>query len=363
VGTKRGTKGRSLRIVYDFDGWAFHNRARALEKYRPADFEVTITPIRGMPSLEAAVGDEPMDVLFLMARFELRRVRALLDERGWSSWLVVNWSNGWPMRLPLFHHCLALGDLVLINNRGYWEMAGKLPGTRYLPNGVDREIFNIARPIAARRPRVLWVGSKKRRELKGYDDYLLPLRSRLTASGIDCDFRLVDPHGDRVLSPEEMAEWYNTGTVLICASEMEGTPNPALEAAACGCTIVSTAVGNMPDLIRNGVNGYIVERDVDALMRGVEAAIRNYRQLAERMQHDIAKWDWCRRSADYYELLREVCDPAVHEQRSFKTVPVGPPPRRSGGPDAAGKPSIGSAAAVPSTGFGELIVKLDRTVL
>ncbi|MEO8601389.1 MAG: glycosyltransferase [bacterium] len=39
----------------------------------------------------------------------------------------------------------------------------------------------------------------------------------------------------------------------------EGTPNPALEAAACGCTVVSTPVGTLPELIRDAANGYLVE--------------------------------------------------------------------------------------------------------
>ena len=49
-----------------------------------------------------------------------------------------------------------------------------------------------------------------------------------------------------------MAAWYDTGTVYVVASQFEGTPNPALEAASAGCVVVSTPVGNMPELIRDG---------------------------------------------------------------------------------------------------------------
>ena len=41
----------------------------------------------------------------------------------------------------------------------------------------------------------------------------------------------------------DMPEWYSHIDVLICASESEGTPNPVLEALACGVPVISTHVG------------------------------------------------------------------------------------------------------------------------
>jgi glycosyltransferase involved in cell wall biosynthesis len=105
-----------------------------------------------------------------------------------------------------------------------------------------------------------------------------------------------------------MAAWYNAGTVLVCASEEEGTPNPALEAAASGCTVVSTAVGNMPELIRDGQNGYLVERRLDALAAAVMQAVEEYPRLAAEMQKDIASWDWRARSCEYFDLFRRVLE-------------------------------------------------------
>jgi glycosyltransferase involved in cell wall biosynthesis len=142
--------------------------------------------------------------------------------------------------------------------------------------------------------------------VKGYDDHVVPLAQRLEALGIPTSLHLVDARGPAVRSAHEMADWYNTGTVLVCASAAEGTPNPALEAAACGCTIVSTPVGSMPELIRSGENGYLVERRVDALLDGVRAAVADYRRLARRMQVDIQEWGWDRRSPDYFAVFRRL---------------------------------------------------------
>jgi glycosyltransferase involved in cell wall biosynthesis len=131
---------------------------------------------------------------------------------------------------------------MVINNATAWRRVGCLPRTYLLPNGVDRDVFRVLTPIDRRAPRVLWTGSELGRRRKGYDRLLLPLQRAFAALGIDCEWDLVDSYADDKRPPEAMAAWYNTGTVLVCASASEGTPNPALEAAACGCTIVSTPV-------------------------------------------------------------------------------------------------------------------------
>ena len=46
-----------------------------------------------------------------------------------------------------------------------------------------------------------------------------------------------------------MAEFYNSIGTIICYSESEGTPNPVLEAAMCGRPVISTNVGNVPELM------------------------------------------------------------------------------------------------------------------
>ncbi|MEO8605847.1 MAG: glycosyltransferase, partial [bacterium] len=105
----------------------------------------------------------------------------------------------------------------------------------------------------------------------------------------------------------QMAAWYNSGTVLVCTSDAEGTPNVALEAAACGCTVVSTRVGNMPELIRDGWNGYLVERELSALHAAVRRACDDYPRLATAMLDSIRDWDWRRSAAEHFALFREVC--------------------------------------------------------
>jgi len=296
----------SLRIIYDIDGWAYHRNALGLQKYAPADFAVSLAAAQADRSqLAAALGEEEPDIVYLMVAGWLRPLRALLAERGWQSPVVACWSVGLPLRMALFQRLYDLTDGWILSSHDYWEGIGRAPRTTAIPFGVDREVFRVKRPLAERTQRVLWVGSEYFRRLKGYDRLILPLASRLRPHRIELDARLVDSYGEQRRSAEEMADWYNTGTVLVCASEAEGTPNPALEAAACGCTVVSTAVGNMPQLIVNGSNGYLVERDLDALATAVVRACEEYRGLAERMQSDLDAWDWRQRSIEFYQFFRD----------------------------------------------------------
>jgi hypothetical protein len=187
---------------------------------------------------------------------------------------------------------------------------------------------------------VLWCGSTRHQQLKGYDDFILPLFAQLRSDGLDCEALLVDSRGPDRRNRQQMIEWYNQGTVLVCASETEGTPNPALEAAACGCTLVSTRVGNMPELIRTGHNGLLVEREAEALLLGVRQAVFDSVRLATNLQEDLRSWGWHSRSNQYYDLFREL----IQAPDSFRTVSA--PPAALEADKAASSPQAGATPAV-----------------
>ena len=52
---------------------------------------------------------------------------------------------------------------------------------------------------------------------------------------------------------------YSSCKIWFLASISEGCPNPLLEAMACGCAVVSTDCGGPSDIIKDGVNGFLVD--------------------------------------------------------------------------------------------------------
>jgi glycosyltransferase involved in cell wall biosynthesis len=58
---------------------------------------------------------------------------------------------------------------------------------------------------------------------------------------------------------EDVAPFYAAFDALVLASGNEGTPVSAIEALAAGRPVVATRVGGVPDVIRDGEDGFLVE--------------------------------------------------------------------------------------------------------
>ena len=81
----------------------------------------------------------------------------------------------------------------------------------------------------------------------------------------------------------EVASWYAAFDVLVLPSANEGTPVVAIEALAAGRPVVASRVGGVPDVVRDGVDGFLVEPgDVVALADRLEQLSRDA-GLRERM--------------------------------------------------------------------------------
>jgi len=58
-------------------------------------------------------------------------------------------------------------------------------------------------------------------------------------------------------STEELVKEYNSCGVYFNSSTLSPIPTSLLEAMSCGCAVVSTATCMIPEIIQNGVNGFI----------------------------------------------------------------------------------------------------------
>src|SRR5579872_2329389 len=70
--------------------------------------------------------------------------------------------------------------------------------------------------------------------------------------------------------------YYSSFDVFVCPSYTEGGPFTVMEAMQAGCAVVSTRVGQVPELIQNGVNGLVVEPgQPHALATAIEFMLEN----------------------------------------------------------------------------------------
>jgi len=79
------------------------------------------------------------------------------------------------------------------------------------------------------------------------------LRQQIAAAGLDDCVLLL---GTRRDVPDVVA----AAQVAVCCSDFEGTPLSVMEYMAAGRPVVATRVGGLPEMIRDGIEGLLVER-------------------------------------------------------------------------------------------------------
>lgn len=140
---------------------------------------------------------------------------------------------------------------------------------RVLPTGVDSDRF---RPDGPRAREVLCVAPVSRWEralVKGLDRIDPVARSypdvpfRIVGVAPEVASRLEVPENVSVSGPvpqEVLIPAYQKASVYLQPSRSEGLPNSVMEAMACGCVPVVTAVGGMPDLVAEA--GFVTREDI-----------------------------------------------------------------------------------------------------
>lgn len=118
------------------------------------------------------------------------------------------------------------------------------------------------------------------------------------------------------LTREQLVDHYRRADVFVTATGWEGMPNTVLEAMACGLPVVATRAPGLEELVREGVNGYLVNlNDTHALADRLVALINNpyERQRMGKESRKIAErefaWDYI--AEQYVGIYRRICgDPA-----------------------------------------------------
>jgi glycosyltransferase involved in cell wall biosynthesis len=106
---------------------------------------------------------------------------------------------------------------------------------------------------------------------------------------------------------EEIVQQYREADLFVTATTWEGMPNTVLEGMACGLPVVATRASGLEELVREGVNGYLVNiNDPGALADRLAVLINNpyERRRMSKESRKIAEqefaWEYI---AEQYERI------------------------------------------------------------
>lgn len=195
-------------------------------------------------------------------------------------------------------HILDYYDGISCSNKFiYNEFKDYYKNVFYTPFGVDSSLF-----IKNSEPEEFidsfgWAGNHKR-SVKRFDK----IRQAVNSSG----GKFVTAKQDAFIPHAKMPKFYNGIGTLICFSESEGTPNPVIEAAACGRLVISTPVGNVPQI--NQSNNIIIVKNEDELRSAIKSVLNkdlNIKKVSNQNRKIISEnWDWNILTKNFERMMR-----------------------------------------------------------
>ncbi|MDR2852448.1 MAG: glycosyltransferase [Burkholderiaceae bacterium] len=335
-----------IALVVDTNSWAFANIANEIIKHVSDEFEFDVLFLQDIVEptlvLEMTKGHDLVHYLWRGAISAINenweRVRIDRIYGSWSNFIAEVVSPR-PITFTVYDHLflspaeierfmpmfttLASGYSVCSRRlQEIYQNISKYPDPGFeTPDGVDLVKFKPSKleRFAAHmdRPlRVGWSGNSawgahtktgQINDPKGFHTILKPALQILFEKGIPVENVFADRQVKHI-PHDQMPDYYNSIDVLVCCSEAEGTPNPVLEAMACGVPIVATDVGIVPEAFGPKQAKFILsERSPSALAQALEGLARSrskLQELSEENQYSIKRWDWSIKTDAYRRLFR-----------------------------------------------------------
>lgn len=281
-------------MFYDIRGWAWWHRINNIARNQPEDIKVNALRI------ESDFDHKQYDFVIVFDSF-LRNIISKVP----------------PEKLIIGCSCPKKPDEFLKDLNRYKPLAGLVNNMRMYnisknhyrifncPNGVDTDLFcpEMKRSVELK---ACWVGNSRHFADKGLNTIRsvcekanIPL---LKYDPLEEQYKILLPH------IELRNRIYYKSSFYICFSEYEGTPNPALEALSCGLPVITTRVGNMPELIVEGMNGFFSERNELSLFEVItKLSESNIREMSINARNSILNgWSWKNMAKNYTNMIRSL---------------------------------------------------------
>jgi len=295
---------KKILLMVDVPNWAWAYKSNQIKRYLGDEFDFSIwyqsKKVKSAPfdnSYDSYVSFSPI-YLNMLRKGGISKNKILVG---------VTSHSGYDKHLRGKKlHNLCAG--IYLNSKMLYNMSSENHNKLfYVPNGVDTKLFVPKGKEFYDSKRELVVGYVgKPTEEKGLSNFIRPAVNKV--KNVKLETNTSNCHTSIPL--ERMPKFYHNIDVYIVASVMDATPNPALEAAACGVPIISNEIGNMPEFIVDSVNGFInKERDINFYVDRLNYFKNNPDRLIEmgiQSRKTAVSWDWHYQIENYRKMFREV---------------------------------------------------------
>jgi len=346
-------KKRKIGLVLDTDDWAFGNIARQLVFHLSDRYCFELIPMDVVDNIDhVLMMAADCDLVHFFWREHLRLIgtpyyRSYVEQFGINyAEFERRYVKSKKITTSVYDHLLLDAEELrerqpIINEliAGYTVSSERLASIyRSIPNyrspaavvedGVDLDLFRPKRlnrfdDIGEREIVIGWVGNSKwaselKEDFKGLHTLLKPALEGLQAEGWKVRAHFADRQ-ERFIPHHAMPDYYAQIDLYVCVSKIEGTPNPVLEAMACGVPVVTTDVGIVPQVFGEQQRRFVLpERSKEALMDKLREILKQphtMRVLSDENLSSIQHWSWANQARKFGDFFDSMLAPKLSAMR------------------------------------------------
>lgn len=165
----------------------------------------------------------------------------------------------------------------------------------------------------------MWAADKE--DFKGYHSIIKPVIEELISEGYKLELNIAD-RNIKMIAHDDMPKYYSNIDLYICASKIEGTPNPILECMACGIPFISTDVGIVREVSGPMQSRYILEkRSKEELKKKLKEILDGsniLQKLSKENLESIKQWDWGYKTEEFKEFFDLMFISSMKNQNNAK---------------------------------------------
>lgn len=297
---------KKILLVADQPGWIFDQHCHQIQKRLSEEYDISIAYRKqNIPEMsnqyDLVYVLDPIPMAYPPARKTIMGLRCqfLFEEHPQGA--TGLYENGFPGRCVSIKDKCSIFHVVNQNQMNVFKDIVTDKPLVLAQHGIDETLFvrdvNYVKPKRDK----LWVSTSGRSSHnKGFGIV------QEACLELGFEYRSAN-YGPQKIPKNQMPDFYKQMDVHVCMSKSEGLNNPLMEASAMGVPVIATKTGAAEELIEDGYNGFLIDRNKESLIAALKKLndydLRNI--MSERNSIIVKnKWTWAVRIDDFRKMFK-----------------------------------------------------------